>query len=66
MNSWLAKADVLVELTGSLADEIMLSTISNRIGSIYPHPRHQSWEGTGTATAPFHPTPVQSWEVPVP
>lgn len=34
MNSWLAKAVVLVELTGNLADEIMLSTISNRIGSV--------------------------------
>jgi hypothetical protein len=34
MNSWLAKAVVLVELTGNLADEIVLSAISNRMGSV--------------------------------
>jgi hypothetical protein len=34
MNSWLAKAVVLVELTGNLADEILLSAISNRIGTV--------------------------------
>jgi hypothetical protein len=34
MNSWLAKAVVLVALTGNLADEIMLSAISNRMGSV--------------------------------